>query len=81
MSDSLQWFKSSYSDDSGGACVEVAYDWRKSSYSDSDGGQCVEVAIHPHTIHVRDSKDPDGPALAFPASAWAAFVEFAAAQA
>ncbi|NUK04725.1 DUF397 domain-containing protein [Streptomyces lunaelactis] len=24
MSDVLQWFKSSYSDDEGGACVEVA---------------------------------------------------------
>ena len=25
MSDELMWFKSSYSDDEGGACVEVAF--------------------------------------------------------
>ncbi|MEE1806981.1 DUF397 domain-containing protein, partial [Streptomyces sp. BE133] len=28
----LSWFKSSYSGNEGGACIEVAYDWRKSSY-------------------------------------------------
>lgn len=26
MSDQLKWFKSSYSDNEGGACVEVAHD-------------------------------------------------------
>ncbi|UKY52838.1 DUF397 domain-containing protein [Streptomyces inhibens] len=69
------WRKSSYSSDQGGACVEVAYAWRKSSYSAS--GDCVEVATcsSPHpTIHVRDSKNPDGPALTLSATAWAAFV-------
>ncbi|MFI0779805.1 DUF397 domain-containing protein [Streptomyces sp. NPDC021212] len=44
MSDELAWFKSSYSDTQGGACVEVALSWRKSSYSNSEGGACVEVA-------------------------------------
>ncbi len=45
--------------------------WRKSSY----GGDCVEVAPgFPGVVPVRDSKDPDGPALAFDAVAWAAFV-------
>ncbi|MFI1409328.1 DUF397 domain-containing protein [Streptomyces sp. NPDC020707] len=45
-----RWRKSSYSDDNGGDCVEVAYDfigaarWRKSSHSDDNGGSCVEVA-------------------------------------
>ncbi|WP_143678544.1 DUF397 domain-containing protein, partial [Streptomyces rhizosphaericus] len=43
----LVWFKSSYSDSSGGECIEVAYDWHKSSYSDNTGGQCVEVATTP----------------------------------
>lgn len=44
MSDQLPWFKSSYSDGSGGACIEVALEWRKSTYSDSSGGACIEVA-------------------------------------
>ncbi|QKW50097.1 DUF397 domain-containing protein [Streptomyces buecherae] len=49
--------------------------WRKSSYSGDNGGNCVEVAPgFPGVVPVRDSKDPDGPALAFDASAWSAFV-------
>jgi hypothetical protein len=75
MSSTLQWFKSSYSNDSGGACLEVAYAWRKSSYSNDSGGQCLEVAYEAsEAVRVRDSKNPEGPTLAFPADAWAAFV-------
>ena len=49
--------------------------WRKSSYSNSDGGNCIEVADDfPGTVPVRDSKDPQGPALVFPAAAWSAFI-------
>ena len=49
--------------------------WRKSSYSNGDGGNCVEVAPgYPDIVPVRDSKDPDGPALVFPNDAFAAFV-------
>ncbi|MFI8944590.1 DUF397 domain-containing protein [Streptomyces syringium] len=49
--------------------------WRKSSHSNPPGGDCVEVADHiPGTVLVRDSKRPHGPALALPATAWAAFV-------
>jgi len=47
--------------------------WRTSSYSAESGG-CVEVAPAPERILVRDSKDPDGPALAFPTSAWRTFL-------
>ncbi|MFJ6621959.1 DUF397 domain-containing protein [Kitasatospora sp. NPDC091335] len=48
--------------------------WRKSSYSGS-GGQCIEVADGiPGLMPVRDSKDPDGPALAFLSPSWQAFV-------
>ncbi|WP_274917112.1 DUF397 domain-containing protein [Streptomyces sp. WZ-12] len=48
--------------------------WFKSSYS-SNGGNCVEVAANvPGAVPVRDSKDPHGPALAFSALAWQAFV-------
>ncbi|MFD7611846.1 DUF397 domain-containing protein [Streptomyces sp. NPDC059828] len=68
------WYKSSYSDGSGGDCVEVAT-WRKSSYSGGSGGDCLEVADdHPGIVPVRDSKNPEGPKLVFPAAAWSAFV-------
>lgn len=70
----LAWFKSSYSDSEGGACVEVALVWRKSTYSDNEGGNCVEVSTCPDTVHVRDSKLKSGPELALPAHAWAEFV-------
>ncbi|ANZ16130.1 DUF397 domain-containing protein [Streptomyces noursei] len=73
MSD-LAWFKSSYSSDEGGNCLEAAYDWRKSSYSGDEGGNCLEVSASPTTIHVRDSKNPDGPVLTLGADAWGAFV-------
>ncbi len=49
--------------------------WRKSSYSGDDGGDCIEVAPgFPGLVPVRDSKNPEGPALVFPAAAWRAFV-------
>ncbi|MEV0472459.1 DUF397 domain-containing protein [Streptomyces prunicolor] len=75
MSTALQWFKSSYSGSEGGQCLEVAYAWRKSTYSSDEGGACVEVATCPHTIHIRDSKNPDGsgPTLQLGPAAWAAF--------
>ena len=49
--------------------------WRKSSYSGSNGGACVEVGTAVLAVTVRDSKDPDGPLLAFAADAWTAFAE------
>lgn len=49
--------------------------WRKSSYSNQDGGACVEVSDDlTRIVPVRDSKNPQGPVLAFPASGWLAFV-------
>lgn len=77
MSTALEWFKSSYSGSEGGACLEVAYAWRKSSYSGSDGGECVEVATHPAAVHVRDSKNPDGPLLTLTPATWSSFVTYA----
>ncbi|MFJ8475561.1 DUF397 domain-containing protein [Kitasatospora sp. NPDC094011] len=48
--------------------------WFKSSCS-GNGGQCVEVAPDfPGLMPVRDSKDPQGPALVFPSEAWKSFV-------
>ncbi|WP_228925200.1 DUF397 domain-containing protein [Streptomyces sp. DH7] len=78
MSTALNWFKSSYSGSEGGACLEVAYDWRKSSYSGDEGGQCVEIAAHPAAVHVRDSKDIEGPTFTVAPSAWSAFAAYAA---
>lgn len=49
-------------------------DWRKSSYSGANGGNCVEVARDlPGVVAVRDSKNPDGPALVFTPADWAEF--------
>lgn len=50
--------------------------WRKSSYSGgADPESCIEVAPgFDGIVPVRDSKDPQGPALVFEAAAWAAFV-------
>ncbi|MEV7477200.1 DUF397 domain-containing protein [Streptomyces halstedii] len=76
--DSLRWYKSSYSNN-GGSCVEVALDpvWVKSTHSDN-GGTCVEWAPgHAATtgaVPVRDSKNPGGPVLTVPATAFASFV-------
>jgi hypothetical protein len=46
--------------------------WRKSTASVS--GNCVEVAAHGNLVYVRDSKAPEGPALAFTTSEWTAFL-------
>ncbi|MFF8916753.1 DUF397 domain-containing protein [Streptomyces sp. NPDC015032] len=78
MSTALEWFKSSYSGSEGGACLEVAYDWCKSSYSGDEGGACVEIAAHPAAIHIRDSKNLDGPTLTVAPTTWTAFAGFAA---
>ncbi|WP_246470336.1 DUF397 domain-containing protein [Streptomyces olivoverticillatus] len=51
--------------------------WEKSSYSEGNGGACVEWAPEcaaSGVVPVRDSKNPHGPALIFPASSWSAFV-------
>ncbi|GGO51970.1 hypothetical protein GCM10012287_35220 [Streptomyces daqingensis] len=49
--------------------------WRKSSYSNPDGGQCVEISDDfAAVVPVRDSKNPRGPVIAFPASGWSSFV-------
>jgi hypothetical protein len=77
MTTDLTWFKSSYSGSQGDDCVEAALSWRKSSYSSSGDGDCVEVATCPTTVHIRDSKNTDGPQLTLPAASWASFVAYA----
>lgn len=49
--------------------------WRKSSRSNGNGGECVEVAVNlPGVVAVRDSKNPEGPALLFTPQVWADFL-------
>ncbi|SCK52382.1 DUF397 domain-containing protein [Streptomyces sp. WMMB 322] len=74
MNTTLKWLKSSYSDNEGGACVEVALSWHKSSHSSGEGGNCVEVSNCPGTVHVRDSKKVHGPRLAFKSEVWTDFL-------
>ncbi|WP_046501536.1 DUF397 domain-containing protein [Streptomyces odonnellii] len=51
------WHKSSYSDGSGGNCLEAARDfpgaatWRKSSYSGGSGGNCLEIGAWHKSSH------------------------------
>ncbi|WP_329130175.1 DUF397 domain-containing protein [Streptomyces sp. NBC_01476] len=51
--------------------------WFKSSYS-NNGGNCIEVAANLTAscgvVPVRDSKNPRGPVLVFPAEAFSSFV-------
>lgn len=74
------WRKSSRSGGNGGECVEVAAvdvardAWRKSSRSAGQGGSCVEATPTTARVAVRDSKDPQGPALLVSAREWRAFV-------
>jgi hypothetical protein len=79
------WRKASLCDRNGENCVEFGV-WRKASYSGGNGGGCVEVTATRDTADVphkagedllyllRDSKDPDGPKLAFTTSEWDAFI-------
>ncbi|MHB9860071.1 DUF397 domain-containing protein [Streptomyces sp. YIM S03343] len=51
--------------------------WFTSSHS-NNGGQCIQVATNLATSHdtipVRDSKNPNGPVLSFPADSFSSFV-------
>ncbi|MFB6711549.1 MULTISPECIES: DUF397 domain-containing protein [unclassified Streptomyces] len=57
----------------------ASLEWFKSSYSDSSSGNdCVEVATTSRTVHVRDSKNAQGPRFSVTPDAWAHFVTYAA---
>lgn len=55
--------------------------WFKSSFSGPEGGDCLEVAASPSTVHLRDSKNVQGPTLQVPANSWRAFVSYASGYA
>jgi hypothetical protein len=49
--------------------------WKKGSRSNGSGGNnCVEVAFIDTVVLVRDSKNPNGPALNFTHAEWVAFM-------
>lgn len=48
--------------------------WRKSARSQNSGA-CVEVARVGDAIGIRDSKDPNGPILAFTVQEFEAFLD------
>jgi hypothetical protein len=64
------WRKSSHSFENG-SCVELA--WRKSTHS-IENGSCIELSLTSDVSGVRDSKNPEGPALLLPVAHLAAFV-------
>ena len=47
--------------------------WTKSSRSCET--HCVEVAASAGKVHIRDSKDPDGPTLTIAPTAWRVFID------
>ena len=49
--------------------------WQKSSYSGSGGNECVEVSFDRKSVHMRDSKNPDGPQLHLSRRAWLVFLD------
>jgi len=49
--------------------------WRKSAYSLSNGN-CVEVGTGPTLVAIRDSQDPDGPAINLTPREWTEFTEY-----
>jgi Domain of unknown function (DUF397) len=52
--------------------VDNNADWRKSTRSGTNGA-CVEVGCATRVVLIRDTKDGDAGALAFPAHAWEIF--------
>ncbi len=48
--------------------------WRKSTRSGPNCDNCVEIAFVTPAIAIRDSKDPDGPALILAPGGWSAFL-------
>lgn len=52
--------------------------WFKSSYSsNSSEADCVEVAQAPGVVHIRDSKNAQGPRFAVGGKPWADFLAYA----
>lgn len=60
---------------SGTSAHDISATWIKSSYSGPTGGNCVEVAfLSDGSVAMRNSRNPDGPALVFTRPEWDAFL-------
>jgi hypothetical protein len=72
------WRKSSFSNGSGGSCVEVGTAWPSRADSDKPAGDEITATASLSrsggpAVAVRHSKDPDGPKLVFTTEEWEAF--------
>ncbi|MFJ8752199.1 DUF397 domain-containing protein [Streptomyces sp. NPDC102441] len=67
MQQELRWWKSSYSGQNGGDCIECAVSPSTSA-----------VASTQDVVFVRDSKEPHGANLHFPKASWNSFITAAA---
>lgn len=54
---------------------EIPTDLRFSPSTRCETGACFEVARHEGRAYVRDSKQTNGPVLAFDRAAWTAFID------
>ena len=63
-------------DTSGSASARgITRPWVRSSHSGPTGGNCVEVAfLADGAVAMRNSREPDGPALIFTRAEWDAFL-------
>ena len=52
----------------------LRFNWRKAKRSMSNGN-CTEVTVVADFIAVRDSQDPYGPILRYPAGSWRSFLQ------
>jgi hypothetical protein len=60
---------------SGPSARDISATWIKSSHSGPTGGNCVEVAfLIGGAVAIRNSRQPDGPALVFTRPEWEAFL-------
>ncbi|MEE1773601.1 DUF397 domain-containing protein [Streptomyces sp. JV185] len=49
----------------------------KSSRGSDGGGECIEAAACPHSVHIRDSRVPEGPSFALVPDARSTFLTWA----
>jgi hypothetical protein len=79
----LGWRKSTYSNNGGAGCVEVAaFPWRKSTYSNNGGIDCVEAGHVPGAVLVRDTTQQGaGPVLRLAPGDWERFTRAVRADA
>jgi hypothetical protein len=63
-------FAKSRASGANGSCIEAASDAFAAASASNLNGHCIEAGSHDGVVFLRDSKDPDGPHLHFPAASW-----------